>query len=551
MSDQQERPWSVGSKTIGRAAWDALALPEPQAQAALTRLKHGYEGLIAGLGSGSNPGQFYSPFAGNGGYQQLSQPETWISNMAASPFTLQMMALNFGYMTYGLAQTLIDQPVDDAFKGGLIIKIPEMQAPDIARLHKRMKKMRAIASIKQGIKWARLFGGGGLIIVTDQDPTLPLDSEALANEGSALSFLPFDRWEVTTPRISTNGFAYPTPYLYYNETLDYSRVIRIMGRPAPSRVRPLLQGWGMSELERCIREIQSYIKFQTVVYELVDEGKIDVYRLEELNNMLDSAKGTQAAILRVTMANLIKNYKNAVVLDKEDEYEQKTMAFSGLAEICEQFRINLAGALRIPVNKLFGQSATGFSSGEDAMENYNALVESDIREPNGPLIDDVISLCCFQEFGYVPEFTVEFHPLRIVNPVEEEQIKTSKQARTIGLRQAGQITPQEADNVLHQEGLLSIETEVGNGADPQQMWPDEEGAGDQPGDEVATTGGKKKNAIEPGSPEDHRQKYNWLKAEAKKGNFGAWWRSQAKNGEARAEHRGYERGLAAGKKAAA
>lgn len=547
---REPRPWAKGQTTIGEQAWDALSGPKGEQDARIGRLKNSYAGLVAGLGS-----EFYSPFSwapGSGGYQQIAQPQTWIEGMAASPFTLQMMALNFGYMTYGLAQTLIDQPVDDAFKGGLIIKIPELDAEDIARLHRRMRKARAIASTKQGIKWGRLFGGGGLIIVTDQDATTPLDPAALAEPGSALSLLPFDLWEVTSPRISTNGLAYPAPYQYYNQTLDWSRVIRIMGRPAPSRVRPLLMGWGMSELERCMREIQSYQKFQTVVFELVDEAKIDVYRLEELNTLLETADGTAAAVLRVQMANLIKNYKNAVVLDKEDEYEQKQLAFSGLAEICEQFRINLAGALRIPVNKLFGQAATGFASGEDAMENYNALVESDIREPNGPLIDDVISLFCFQEYGYVPEFTAEFHPLRIVDPVQEEQIKTSKQARIIALRQADQITAMEADEILHQEGLLSIDTEVGTGArEAMPSWQQQPDADDEPEDDVAGQGGKsKKNALpEPGTPEDRQRKYEWLKTEAKKGNFGRWFRNEFQGDLAKAERRGFDRGRSSSTKA--
>lgn len=536
-SEVQDRPWAVGAHAVGQAAWEANARGK--------QLKNSYAGLIAGLGN-----EYYSPFIGgpgSGGYQQIAQPQTWIEGMAASPFTLQMMALNWGYMSYGLAQTLVDQPVDDAFKGGLIIKIPELEADDIARFQKRLKKARVIHEMKQGFKWARLFGGSGLIIATDQDPRSPLNIKGLARQGSPLALIAADRWELTVPRISTNGYALPTNYQYYSETLDWSRVIRIMGRAAPSRVRTLLQGWGMSELERCMREIQSYIKFQTVVFELVDEAKIDVYRLEQLNNLLESAQGTQAAILRVQMANLIKNYKNAVVLDKEDEYEQKTLAFGGLADICEQFRINLAGALRIPVNKLFGQSATGFSSGEDAMENYNALIESDIREPAGSVIDEVLSLFLMQEFGYVPDFTAEFHPLRIVDPVQEEAIKTSKQNRAAQLRTMDQITGQEMDNILHQEGLLAIDTEVGSGAripsmQQQQEDPDDEGGEDRD----ATSGGQNKNAIEQqidtmtgrtrrparGSLQDSQEKYQWLKAEVKKGNFGSWFRRQLRQAEA-------------------
>jgi hypothetical protein len=244
--------------------------------------------------------------------------------------------------------------------------------------------------------------------------------------------------------------------------------------------------------------------------------------------------------------NLIKNYKNAVVMDKNDEYEQKTLAFSGLADLFEQFRINLAGALRIPVNKLFGQSATGFASGEDAMENYNALVESDIREPSGPLIDDIISLRCIQEFGYVPDFTVEFHPLRIVDPVQEEVIKASKQKRTLDLRQADQITGREADDILHQEGLLSIDTEVGAGVrEAVGSWErQDDDTGEEGDDDVAAVA---KNGLpsaaefmarrgpKQGSLEERRRKYEWLRNEAKHGGFGLWFKRQLRKDTEAAE----------------
>ncbi len=487
------------------------------------KARHSYEGLTQGLSGGIFPGSYQA------GTDPLSTPNAFINAASYNPFTLQRLPLTYGYMTFGVAQTLIDQPVDDAFRGGLIIKIPEWDEVELAKLHKTMKRQRDIHAIKQAIKWARLFGGGGLVVNTDQDPMSPLKA---VSEGERLEFIAVDRWELTVNRVDMAGYAMPTPYMYYSMMLDYSRVLRMLGREAPSVVRQRLQGWGMSELERCLRDIQSFYRLQSVIFELVDQAKIDVYNLQGLNDLLATETGTQAAIARVQIANMIKSYKAAIILDKEDEYEQKVQTFGGLADIWEQACNNLAAATRIPVNKLFGQSSTGFSSGEDAMENYNALVESDVREPSLPMIDEVIALRCQQQAGYVPDFTVHFHPLRIADPVEEEAIKTSKQNRVIQLRQADQITGKEADEILKKDELLSIETEVGNGTrEPQAMWQEQD-AGEAGESDKGKDKAKKKPDAAEHSFEAQRQKYEWLQAQAKSGSFRRWFSRKVDKGRA-------------------
>ena len=508
------RPWAdnPAANAAGRAVWESTMLGKKP------RVFNSYAGLVAGLGGGD---------FGDFGREQLSQPGTFFSNMAASPFTMQMMALNWGYMTYGLAQTLIDQPVDDAFKGGVIIKIPEFDAEDIKLLQREIRRNRDIMNFKQASKWARLFGGAGLIAANDDDPSMPLDI-ANIREGEPLSFIACDRWELTIPGISQSGRAIPAPYQYYSERLDWSRVMRFKGREAPSRIRCMLQGWGMSELEHCMRSLQTFLKLQTVVYDLIDEAKIDVYFLENLNELLSSAKGTQAAILRIQIANWIKNYKNAVVLDGGvggvggDKYEQKVQAFSGLSDLFEQARINFAGDVRFPVAKLFGLSSTGFASGEDALENYAALVDSDVREPSMPNLHDMLSMRMMATFGVVPEFEAEFLPMRMANPVEEETIKTSKQARALALRQADQITGAECDEILHQEGLLVIETEVGQGLrEPVPVGTE------QPDDDVEDNDKPEKKSSKNGIADEARQKYEWLQRQSRRGSFKAWAKAQS------------------------
>jgi uncharacterized protein len=416
-----------------------------------------------------------NPMLGSNPYEPtVSTPATFIESADYSTLTLNRPALTYGFKSFGLVRTFIRQPVDDALAGGLDIEIPEWDEEEVKELLELMEEEDDFGIVKDGMTWARLFGGAGIIPVTEEDPSRPLRDDEVT-EGSRLKFLAADRWELTLAGFTEPkdefermlliqyGYSYNGAYNYYGVPLDDSRVFKLFGQKSPSLIRQRLQGWELSELEQCLREIQTYIKFQNLLFELVDEAKVDVYGIEDFNNQLASAEGTSLIKLRVSLGNWIKNYKNALVMDKNDTYEQKQLAFGGLADIFEEFRINLCAALRFPMNKLFGQSASGFASGEDSMENYNAMIESEVREKLRRVLRKIIGLRCRQLKGYEPKFSFKFKPLRVLNGVEEEQVKTSKQNRFLALFDRDLLSGQETDEVLHKEGLLAIETEVGRG----------------------------------------------------------------------------------------
>lgn len=398
--------------------------------------------------------------------QVIAQPFTFSQGMAYTPFTLNRIALSYGYMSYGLVQTVVDQPVEDAFRGGLDIESKELNEEDLKLLQKVMEEQCDIEALKNTAKWARLYGGAGLLIVTDQNPQTKLRP---IKKDQDLKFLAADRWELILTGTSISGNQYgvsgwqqgiDAPFNYYGVQLDATRAIKMLGRDAPSFIRQRLQGWGMSELERCMREINTYIKFQNLLFELVDEAKIDVYRIEQFNEQLATAQGTALVQMRIQLSNLLKNYKNALVMDMKDEYEQKQIAFGGLADLFQEFRINLSSALKIPMNKLFGQSATGFSSGEDSMENYNAMVDSDVRDKVRPLVREALKLRMSQVFGFEPEFTFTFKPLRVMTETEAADVSAKKQTRALELFDRDLLSGQETMQSLHKDHLVNVDSEV-------------------------------------------------------------------------------------------
>lgn len=415
------------------------------------------------------------------GGQTIARPYTLAEGNAYTPLTLNRILLSYSYMTQGLIQTVINQPVEDAFRGGITIKCPEIAPDELKALQNDLKKCRRrnkfaravtpnaqvnpatsdIGVIKSVLNWSRLYGGSGLIVNTDQDFRTPLDIEAV-DKSSPLEFIAADRWELILSQMNIWDERNPTPYNYYGLPLHRTRVVKVLGIEAPSYIRLRLQGWGMSEIERCIRSINSFVKFENLIFELLDEAKIDVYQIEGFNDQLLSDEATENTQRRIQLSNRIKNFQSALVMDTNDKYAQKQITWSGLAEMWGEIRLNLSSALKMPMNKLFGQSATGFGGGQDAIENYNSVVEG-VRNNAEPVVTEVVDLRMHQRFGYIPDYQLEWQPLKLLDGEQEEKVKTSKQNRTVQLFTQRLITGLEASRILKADNLLHMDTEVSEG----------------------------------------------------------------------------------------
>ena len=409
-------------------------------------------------------------------------------NNAYAPLTLQYQTIMYAYKSQPVLQNAIDMPVQDALKGGLDFRSDELDKDDIKELEEHLEDSGFYLAVKTLEQWARLFGGSGMVINTEQDPSKPLSLGDIKSK--ELKFYPAARWELQAPK------RYSEFYTFYGERFHKSRVLTVAGKVAPFQIEWMLQGWGLSEFEKLLEPFNIYLRTQNAIYDLLKEAKVDIFRFENFLAQLATSKGTQMAIARVQLANQMKNTGNALVMDMKDEYEQKQVTFSGLAEMSVQNRINLASATRIPMNKLFGTGAQGFSSGEDDIENYNAMVEAEIREHLRPTLKQLLDMCCVCLWGEEFDLPFDFKPLRVLSSEQEETIKTSKHARYFQDMQAGMLTPQEYMELQQKEKLIPIETEVARGATPEPQMMAMPGGGQQPGGDDEE-GGKEPKAKKP------------------------------------------------------
>ena len=241
---------------------------------------------------------------------------------------------------------------------------------------------------------------------------------------------------------------------------DKSRVKTFCGEVQPYYLRNLLQGWGASIFEAIIPQLNQYLKANSVILELLDEAKIDILKIFELSSVLASNGGEAIIKKRAEIFAQQKNYKNMGVMDTQDDYIQKTMSFSGLNEILEKIFLLICSCLRIPYSKIFGRGASGFSSGEDDLENYNAMIMSELRVPAQPLIKWIANIRCCQLFGrIVDDLTITWKPLRVLSEKEQQELNTGKINALNALLMSGVLTRKQVAEKLVQDEIISLTDE--------------------------------------------------------------------------------------------
>ena len=413
------------------------------------------------------------------GGSYLSSYDTWAFTNNYSLVTLNRIILTYMYTTVGIYQTAIQLPIQDAIGKGIELESDELSSSDIDDMYEYWEEADIWTAILNTWTWVRLFGGGALLINTVQDPKTPLNLNGLYD--TPLEFYDLDRWQLDTNiAIFDDWDSYVTSAGYdgiihlYGEPIHQSRFLRGQGKRAPHYIRRQLRGWGMSEGERMIRDLNLYLKAQDATFELIDEAKIDVYKINNLAAKMATAGGVTQIRQRVQTANELKNYVDALILDDKEEYQQKIINFTGLAEIMNQNRMGVAAALRMPLTKLFGLSASGFNTGESDLENYNAMIESEIRSPLTTVVRKLLKITMAKKFGYVPSFRFNWPSLRELQPEIEQRVKDAENNRILSWYDRGIIDTQEAMSLARKAHIIDIETKAERGLLPPQATPPNE-----------------------------------------------------------------------------
>ena len=392
----------------------------------------------------------------------LQNPYSTYINTRENIYTIDRTNLNYRFCTDGIFKKIVVQRVDDALKGELNI-ISDLLSPEqIDELKDDINEKNIIETVKQLLYWDRLFGGAGLICEVEGQDSSEILTFSSINQGDKINYYAVDRWEFSnTPYTSSDQLkkddyaGINEEFYYYDHIINKSRILLLRGISAPSLVRPILQGWGLSVVEPLIAPSNNYQKALNLIYELMDEAKVDVYKINGLNTTL--LAGDDKVIKdKLEVVNELKNFMKAIAMDGDDDFIQKQLNLTGIIDIIHELKLDICSAMDYPITKLFGTSPSGFNSGDSELRMYNSTVEADTRPAVFNILKKILKLECKCLFGiYVDDLKLTLPPLETLNQEQLEGAKDREFARLMQLKDRDLIQQETLEQAINTASLFT------------------------------------------------------------------------------------------------
>lgn len=422
--------------------------------------------------------------------------------------TQNFQLLNSLYRSHWIIRKIIDTFPEDMVKNWITIKT-QMEPEDIERFNKLQRTTRIKRDILQSLKWARLYGGAGAVIIIEGHEDMldqPLDYDTIM-PGSFKGLIPCDRWTGITPcselvtDATSPDFGLPAYYEWvtdeFSVRVHHSRILRFTGREMPPLEKYTEQQWGASEVEIVFDELKKRDNTSWNIAQLVFLANLRVLKMKDFGEQLATGnEQVQKDIYDTVQAqNWLMNNMGMYLLDSGDDFQTHQYTFSGLNEIYESFMLDIAGAAEMPVTKIFGRSPQGMNAtGDGDKDNYYNTVEQKQEAQLTPALDKLLPIMFMSEFGAVPD-DLDYEHNPIETPSEDKVAEiVDKKAHTIidafnsglisqkvgmkELRQMGEntgmftnITDEDIDNA---DNELEIGDVPGGDLDEQQEYMDTE-----------------------------------------------------------------------------
>jgi len=335
----------------------------------------------------------------------------------------------------------------------------------IDQFERTVRKTHLRTKMSEGMSWGRLYGGAiGLILIKGQeDLSQPLDIGAIL-PGTFQGLHILDRWSGVFPQgavvkdPSDPDFGLPEYYTVRgaNEeficNVHHSRVVRFIGRSLPWQEAVTELYWGESEIESIFADIVRRDNVATNIADLTFKANVEYREVEGLDQLLGIGnKEMQRRFWNMMQAQAIMRSNQGVsLINKGDAVHTEQYTFAGLADVYDRVMMDVAGASRIPVTKLFGRSPAGMNStGESDLTNYYDYIDGIRENTFRPALEKLLPIICMSCWGEIPDdLDIEFPPMQTPDEENNATIAEKKAGTIISAFNANLIDKETADKEL-------------------------------------------------------------------------------------------------------
>lgn len=345
--------------------------------------------------------------------------------------------------------------------------------PEHLKELERVQRVTALRErVNEGLRWGRLYGGAaGLIMIRGQEGMLgqPLELESIY-PGTFQGLYILDRWQGVVPGMELvfeGGEPVPA---YYSITdargntvakVHHSRLVRFTGRDLPFLERVAELYWGESEVEALYNDVVKHDNVAANMAALTFRANVDTMEVQNLDQLFSVTSGEQQRRFWNVMQaqSVMKSNFGMQLVNRGDQIKNTQYTFTGLQEVYDSMCLDLSGASRIPVTKLFGRSPAGMNAtGESDLRNYYDYVDT-LREAKlRPILEKLLPVLAMSAWGAVPDgLDITFPPLWTPTAAEVAEIALKKAQAIRDTFQAGLLNVDTAQKELKK---LADETDL-------------------------------------------------------------------------------------------
>ena len=420
--------------------------------------RHKDKNLTATEGRQPVKDAFSNPAARTGfGTYDLMQATEYVPTR----LTQNYQTLTTLYRENWIVQNIVSVIPDDIVRKWYEVKsaiAPEM----IDKLQRLERKTKLRDAVKRGMYWGRLYGGAvGVMMIDGQDDlSQPLDLDTVTPDSfKGLQIL--DRWTGVYPSSdlvtdeADPDFGLPESYQVRDEAsgtmvadVHHSRVVRFTGRPLPWLEAVTEMYWGESEIEAVYQDLVRHDNVASNIASLTFRANVNYLESDGLDQLLATGSAEMQRRFWNTLQaqNILESNFGLRVMQKGDVMHNVQYTFTGIADVYDRMMMDVSGASRIPVTKLFGRSPAGLNStGESDLRNYYDYIDSLRDTVFRDIIERLLPILALSSWGAIPDdLDIDFAPMDTPSSLELADVAQRKTSAIISAYQAGVIDLQTA-----------------------------------------------------------------------------------------------------------
>lgn len=386
-----------------------------------------------------------------------------------NPITRNRVGLEWVHRGSWLGGIAVDAIPEDMTRAGVDL-LGVVKPHDITKMDSAASSLGIWTSVKEVLQWSRLYGGAVAFLMIDgQKPETPLRIETVG-KGMFKGLFVFDRWmiDATMNELVTDlgpDVGLPKYYKVFSDApafrgakIHYSRIIRQVGIKLPFNQAIQENLWGISVLERLYDRMIAFDSATTGAAQMVYKSFIRTYKIKGMRAI--ATAGGQALKGLTTYTDMMRRFQGIegmTLMDLDDEYEgHEAGSSTGIPDTLRELGQQIAGALQMPLVRLFGQSPAGFGSGDTDLRMYYDSIK---QKQNQGLREGVTKTyrCIGQSEGIKlgDDFGIEFRSLWQLLEKEKAEISSALVDAVTKAQEAGLVSDQVAMKELKQNSRVT------------------------------------------------------------------------------------------------